>query len=246
MPRGLTRTIAAADADPHASEFPSRARRRGLGYLAIGLVAYAVALIAGWPARYLIDADPRWVLSGTIWHGEAVLDGAYRVEWRWAPFRSLANLGFAADWRMTGSGTDLAGSGVARRRSLLLEGVSGQADAALLGALTRDLPSTCDAALTVDLPRMLFDGAKSSVEGEVRSDPGSCASGAERMPIPALVMRATRDGAGVSTATLAPLTQPRVKLVEASFAGGRLIVAPTRTGIALLPFLRNWRIERDW
>ena len=225
-----------------------RVRRRRLGYGAIGLVAYVVALIASWPARYLIDADPHWVLSGTVWHGEAALDGAYRVEWRWAPFRSLANLGFAADWRMTGSGTDLAGSAVARRNSLLLEGVSGQGDAALLGALTRDLPAACDAALTVNLPRMLFDGAKSSVDGEVRSEAGSCtAPGAMAgAPVPALVMRATRDGAGVTNATLAPLAQPRVKLAEASFTGGRLTVTPTQTGIALLPFLRNWRIERNW
>ena len=149
---------------------------------------------------------------------------------------------------MTVIGTYLAGSAVARRRSLLLEGVSGQGDAALLGALTHDLPSACDATLAVDLPRIMLDGAKSSIEGEVRSEPGSCtAPGTETgTPVPALLMRATRDRAGVTTATLAPLAQPRLKLADASFAGGRLTVAPTQTGIALLPFLRNWRIERNW
>jgi hypothetical protein len=205
-------------------------------------------LIASWPARFLIDTDPRWAVAGTIWHGEAVLDGAYRVEWRWAPFRSLANVGFAADWRMTGSGADLAGSAISWPNSLLLEGVAGQGDAALLAALTHDLPFACDAALTVDLPRMMFDGAKSSIEGEVRSDPGNCAAlGSEgNAPVPTLVMRATRDSAGVTDATLALLARPRVKLAEGRMAGGRLTVAPTRTGMALLPFLRNWRIDRSW
>ena len=248
MPRGLTGAIAAADADPHASEPLLRSRRRTLGYSAIGLVAYVVALIASWPARFLIDADPGWAVAGTIWHGEAVLDGAYRVEWRWAPFRSLANLGFAADWRMTGSGTDLAGSAIAWPNSLLLEGVSGQSDAALLAALDHDLPFACNATLTVDLPRIMLDAAKSSIEGEVRSDPGSCAArGSEgSAPVPALVMRATRDRAGVTSATLAPLAQPRLRLAEGSLAGGRLSLAPTRTGAAMLPFLRNWRIDRNW
>jgi hypothetical protein len=225
-----------------------RSRRRTLGYGAIGVVAYVVALIASWPARFLIDSDPHWAVAGTIWRGEAVLDGAYRVEWRWAPVRSLANLGFAADWRMTGSGADLAGSAVAWPGSLLLEGVSGQGDAALLAALTHDLPFACDAALTVDLPRILLDGAKSSMEGEVRSDPGSCAApGSEgNIAAPALLMRATRDRAGVTNATLAPLAQPRLTLAEGSLAGGRLSVSPTRAGTSMLPFLRNWRIDRSW
>jgi len=248
MPRGLAGSIAAADADPHASDFLLPPRRRTLGYSAIGLVAYAVALIATWPARFLVDADPHWAVSGTIWHGDAVLDGAYRVEWRWAPFRSLANLGFATDWRMTGSDTDLAGSAIALPAKLVLEGVAGRGDAALLTALIPDLPFACDVGLTVQLPRLVIAGGKSSLEGEIQSDAGRCAlRGSDAgLTAPALVMRAARDQVGGTTATLAPVAQPRIKLVEASLAGGRLAVTPTRTGIALLPFLGNWRMDRRW
>jgi len=248
MRRGLTGTIAAADADPHASEILPRSRRRTLGYSAIGLVAYGVALIASWPARFLVDANPRWAVSGTIWHGDAVLDGAYRVEWRWAPLRSFANLGFATDWRLTGSGSDLAGSAISSPRHLVLEGISGRADAALIMALTGDQPFTCDAGLTINVSRLAIAGAESSMEGEMQSDAGRCTapgSGASQ-PVPPLVMHAARDRAGVSTATIAPLAQPRIKLVEANMAGGRLAVAPTPTGLTLLPFLRNWRIDRSW
>jgi len=196
----------------------------------------------------LVDPGPRWAVSGTIWHGEAVLDGAYRVEWRWALFRSLANLGFATDWRMTGSGADVAGSAISSPGRLILEGVSGRADTALLAALTGDLPFACDVGLTIEVPRLAVAGRKSSLEGQVQSDAGHCIApgGGTDMPVPALIMRAARDQAGNTAATVAPLAQPRIRLVEGGMAGGRLTVGPTRTGVGLLPFLRNWRIDRSW
>ena len=124
MQRGLTAEIAAADADPSASQ-DSPVRRRGrIGWLiGAGLVGYVGALIATLPASLVFNPGTRWAVAGTMWNGEAVRDGAYRVEWRWAPWRSLANLGFAANWRMGGSGADIAGSAVRTSGRLLLEGV---------------------------------------------------------------------------------------------------------------------------
>lgn len=249
MQRGLTAEIAAADADPAASQLSPVRRRLRVGLL-IGalLMGYVVALIALLPARFVFNPGTRWAVAGTVWNGEAVRDGAYRVEWRWAPWRSLATLGFAVDWRMAGSGTDLAGSAVQTSERLLLEGVSGTADGALLAAIAPDLPFACDAPLTVNLPRVLLAERGSFFEGAVRSDAGSCtiAGAPEAVGIPPLVARAVRDRTGVTTLTVAPLATPRLRLAEGALAGGRLTIAATPAGAAALPFLRGWRLERDW
>ena len=248
MQRGLTAEIAAADADPSTSQdTPVAPRRARLAWLiATGLTAYLAALVATLPARLIFARDDRWAISGTVWNGEAVLDGAYRVEWRWSPARSLASLAFAADWRMSGAGTDIAGSATHGGGRLLLEGVSGQADGALLTALTPGVPFVCDVPVTVDVPRLLIAGSASTAEGEIRSDPGDCtvAGLAETVAVPALVAHAARDRSGVTTATLAPLATPRLRLLGGTLAGGRLVIMPTAAGEALLPFLRNWRIDR--
>lgn len=223
-------------------------RRRPLRWILIGVASYLIALVALLPARMLFDPGADWAITGTVWHGQAVLDGAYRVDWRWAPLRSLGALAFAADWRMDGEGTALGGVAKLSARRLLLEDVVGQADAALLTALTPSMPLACHAALTVDLPRLLIAGSASTADGEIRGEAGSCTRGgsADTVALPALVARAAVDRSGVTTATLAPLGERRLHLVEGSFAGGRLSLAATAAADRVLPFLRGFRFERNW
>jgi hypothetical protein len=105
MQRGLSAAIAAADADPDSSQdIPLARRLHWKRFAVLGLAAYVVALIVGLPARFVTDWGPRWQTTGTVWNGEAVFDGAYRLTWRWAPLRSLATFAFAADVRMSGAG----------------------------------------------------------------------------------------------------------------------------------------------
>src|SRR4051812_8108290 len=85
------------DAYPDSSDTPERRRinRRTLIFAGIGAGIYVLSLIATIPAQLAV---PLADASGTIWHGSAPLGATNRIEWRWAPLRSLARLGFAADF----------------------------------------------------------------------------------------------------------------------------------------------------
>ena len=245
MQRGLSAELAGADADPAARQRLPVITRRRLGLVGIGALAYLVALVAGWPARFAIDASARWAVAGTIWNGEAVLDGAYRLEWRWAPWRSLAALAYAADVRLSGSGVDIAGAATRVSGGYLFEGLSGRGDGALLAALAPTLPFTCETTLQIDLPRLRLAGARSMAVGEVRADGGSCAAkgAADGTPLPPLIASAARLPGDATAITVSPVGQGRRHLIDAAIANGRLAVTPTRDGIALLPLLGTVRID---
>lgn len=193
------------------------------------------------PARFVVDWGPRWQMAGTLWSGEAVLDGTYRLNWRWAPLRSLAAFAFAADVRLDGDRTDIAGSVIARGRRLRFDGLSGRGDGALLAALDPALPFWCDVGLEVDLPRLIIDGTHSSAMGEVRTTSGRCTG--TNAPIPPLIATIRTGPDDVTVGTIAPVGQGRLHLVEGSIADGRLIVAPTQAGQAALPFIGAIRID---
>lgn len=223
-------------------------QRRTLTLLAIGLATYTAALIALLPARFVIaPTDDRWMLAGTVWRGEAVLAGSHRLEWRFAPVRSLAALGFAADWRMTGQGTDLTGTATVGSRETRLEGVSGQADGGLLAALEPSLPFTCDVTMQVDLADLAIGGTSQRATGTIRTDPGRCtakgiASASTALPRLTATMRRAGD---LSDGFVAPAAN-RQKLVTISLSKrGRLVVAVTPAGGALLPFVRDFALTRD-
>lgn len=198
------------------------------------------------PARFAVDWGPRWQMAGTVWNGEAVLDGAYRLSWRWAPLRSLAAFAFAGDVRLAGGGTDIAGSVISSGRRLRFDGLSGRADGALLAALDPALPFACETALEVDLPRLIVDRARSSAVGEVRAGSGSCATpgAGPNMVLPALLATLRAGPGGTTIGALSPIGQARLHLAEGSIAGGRLTVALTPAGAAALPFARGLRIDQ--
>ena len=248
MQPGPTALSPAADADRSASQevLVARARPRWRRFAALGLAAYLAALLADLPARVVLDWGPRWQIAGTVWSGEGVLDGAYRLTWRWAPLRSLAAFAYAADVQLTGSGTDIAASAIAGPRRLRLDGVSGRGDGALLAALAPGLPFACDAPLEIDLPRLVLAGADSAAVGEIRSGSGSCgAAGAPgTSALPPLLLSARAAPRGGTVAELAPVGQARLRLIEGSVLGGRLTVRTTPLGAATLPFARGFAIDR--
>lgn len=212
--------------------------------LAVGVIFYLIALIASWPARFALNAGPRFAVAGTVWNGEAVLDGAYRIEWRWAPWRSLASFAYAADVRLTGNGTDIAGSATRSGDGYLFEGLSGRGDGALLATLMPSIPFTCDTTLQVDLPKLRMSGANAAAVGEVRADGGSCSrkGSADNVPLPPLMLTAARGPTG-TTIIVAPVGQGRRHMIEGGIGKGRLMLTPTHDGITLLPLLATIRVD---
>lgn len=221
------------------------ARRRDWSrFAAIGGAAFLLAAVAELPARFVVSPGPRWAVAGTAWNGEAVIDGAYRLQWRWAPWRSLANLAFAADIRLDGSAADIAGAATKVRGGYLFEGLSGRGDGTLLNALAT-LPFACDAPLEIDMPRLLIAGARSAAVGEIRAEPGTCRSitAPAGVMLPALLARASRGPSGDTTFAVAPAGQGRLRLIEGGIAGGRLHLALTPAGRAALPFAQGLAMD---
>jgi len=218
---------------------------RAWPWLAIGVAAYLVTLIITFPARFVLSPDPRWAVAGTVWNGEAVVDGAYRVQWRWAPWRSLANFAFAADVRMTGNATDLAGSATVSPGRTLLEGFSGSGDGGLLSTFGPRLPFACDAALQINLKRLIIAGTRSEAIGDIRSDAGACTSlsGGQPNAVPALAARLQPQPDATTRIDVAAAGRRRAHLFEGTIVAGRLRLAPTQAGIATLPFVQGLVID---
>ncbi|QJU56360.1 hypothetical protein HL653_07615 [Sphingomonas sp. AP4-R1] len=247
MRQGLAAETATAGGDPAASQRApvAGAIRRAWPWLAIGLAAYLVALIVTVPARFILSGDPRWAVAGTLWNGEAVVDGAYRLEWHWAPWRSLASLAFAADVRMTGAGTDLAGAATVSPGGTLLEGFAGSGGGGLLSAFGPRLPFACDAALTITLRQLRIAGTRSEATGEIASDAGSCTAigGGQPNPVPALITRLLPLPDGTTRIETTPAKGSRVRFFEGRIAAGRLHLALTPAGAAALPFAQGLVID---
>ena len=246
MRQGLTAEIEAADADPAARQRTPVARiRRALPWLAVGTAAYLVTLIATFPARFVVDMGPRWAVSGTVWSGEAVVDGAYRVEWRWAPWRSLAAFAFAADVRVTGAGTDLAGSATEAPGRLVVEGLSGQGDGGLLAAFGPKLPFVCDMSLQVAIDRLIVSDAHSEARGRIGSEAGRCTpvGGGAAAPLPALMTTLQPISDSASAITVAEPGRDRLHLFEGQIGSGRIRLAPTRAGMEALPFAQAMSVD---
>lgn len=246
MQKGLTAGIAAAGADPSARQrTPLTRLRAAWPWAAIGIAAYLVTLIVTFPARFVVSAGPRWAVAGKVWDGEAVVDGAYRVQWRWAPLRSLANLAFAADVRVTGTGTDLAGSATLGPNSMLLEGLAGTGDAGLLAALGPRLPFACEAPLQINLKRLFVAGTRSDAAGDMRSAAGTCTplGGGQAHALPALAIRIMPMPGGATRVDVADIARPRIPLFEGGIAAGRLRLALTPAGATTLPFAQGLVID---
>jgi len=225
-----------ADTDSSAAPARLRANRRSLFFAGLGFAVYLLALVATIPAGILIPLPDA---SGTIWRGAAFLAGGNRVEWRWAPLRSLIGLGFAADFTVTGVDTMLGGRALLRPGGrVMLDSVSGSADGALLATLAN--PSfACAVRMQIDIREMSLGGGDRGADGRIRAQPGVCQAfgGAAPVAVPALTLDLDRTP-GVTMINLVPRGGVRTPfLVGGLEEGGRLRLIVTAEGAAALPFL---------
>ena len=230
------RTVDSPDAPEVADTL---ARRRIIRFVAIGIAAYLVAMVWTLPASVLLNNRPwRTGVAGTIWNGEVGVAGGSVFEWHWAPLRSLTSLGFAADWHATGPDTDLGGLLLARPGRVVLDKVSGSADASLLRAVQPELPFACNMVMQVDVPRMALGGDASMMTGQVKTDAGTCFAepGGAATPVAPLLLRAEHIGEK-TILRLTPFAQRRRVLVDMTLGErGALRVEMTPEGARELPF----------
>lgn len=161
----------------------TRSRGRVMAYVALGLAAYLIFLVARFPAgmAYALsqeysDVGERVRLSGvegTVWSGRAadlIADGIAlgRVDWTlnpWALFGARADL----DWRMDGA--EHAGHGrliAARDGAIELEGVRGNMRAEQLTPFFANLPLRLTGDVRVDVQEMdIRPGRRFAARGEL-------------------------------------------------------------------------------
>ncbi|MGC6399420.1 hypothetical protein ACNI3Q_02440 [Sphingomonas sp. FW199] len=197
-------------------------------------------MVATVPASVVLKNRPwRTGIAGTIWNGEVGIAGGTRAAWHWAPLRSLANLGFAADWRASGTDTDLGGRALLSAGGWTVDQVSGTARFGLIAAAMQALPFQCDMVIRIDWDR-LSTGGSAAASGLIVTEPGQCwakATPGASTAVPALRITAEQVG-GQSVILVAPQAQQRRTLIEAKLAGdGRLAITMTPDGAADLPFL---------
>jgi hypothetical protein len=217
------------------------ARRRLIRFAVLGIAAYAVAMIATIPASAVLKNRPwRAGISGTVWNGEVGITGGGQAEWRWAPLRSIAGLGYAADWKLRGPDTELGGRAIAGFTSVVFDKVSGSANAGLISVLRPNLPFTCDMTAQIEMERMEMGGSGQMMQARVLSDPGSCGMrgmAAARTQVPALLFTAEKTG-NATRIRLAPATQRMKTLIEGTLSPtGQLELTLTPEGAQMLPFL---------
>lgn len=209
-------------------------------FVVLGIVAYALAMVATMPAGVAFSNRPwRTGIAGTVWNGEVGIAGGSKVEWNWAPLRSLTSFAFAADWKATGPDTDLGGRGLVRFGRTVLDKVSGSAHASLLQALQPNLPFTCDLVTQSEFERIAIGGSDQMIQGKLTSDPGTCTpkGGGAPVPVPALLLTAEKIGT-TTRIRIAPATQRLQTLVEATLTeDGNLTLRMTGDGARVLPFI---------
>lgn len=249
MQAGMAARIAAADADPLALQQPRvvlrRLRGRALVFLLLGVAAYLIGLIALIPAKVVLTEADNLKVGGTIWNGEAVLASTVKIDWQFAPVRTLTELAFSADFHMAGGGTDLAGSVTQVGDALRLTGVSGQVDGTLLAGLAPNLPVTCRFVAQTQISRVVLGGSSQSAEAMLRVSPAACqgkAAGGAPFDLPATRFEASPDARG-SRGALVTVTG-RQRLLEARLSrDGNLSIWPTADLVRLAPVLGGIRYD---
>jgi hypothetical protein len=216
------------------------ARRTLIRFALWGTACYAIAMVATMPASVVLKNRPwRTGIAGTVWNGEVGIAGGSRVAWQWAPLRSLANLGFAADWRASGTDTDLGGRALLFPGGWRIDQVSGTARFGLIAAAAPSLPFQCDMVMRIDWDR-LSTGGSAGASGLIVTEPGQCwasATPGAATAVPALRITAERVG-DQSLIRVVPQAQQRRTLIEARLAEtGSMAITVTPDGAADLPFL---------
>ncbi len=249
MQAGLTAKIAAANVDPVAQQKPPvvarRIARRTLVFILIGILAYVIGLIATIPAATMIDESDRVQVGGTIWRGEAVLASTIRFEWVFSPLTTLSKMAFSAEWRVSGGGTDLAGTATKRGNQLQFVDVAGQADGSLLDAAFPDLPLSCRFTADVRVDQAYLGGEGQRVQGTLRTGPMACSAkqlAALPVELPAMTGALGPGGNGTAGALISSADQAHILELRLS-PQGMLSVWPTQFAVQRVPFLAGKRYD---
>lgn len=246
-------TVIAEDADDPDSLTVSlfvadKRRRTGVTLIAVAVLAYLLALTATIPARLVVNPGQDWKVGGTIWAGEAVFAAVHRLQWTWSPLRTIGNLAFSADWRMSGADTDLAGSVQIFPGQVIMKDVSGQAAWPLIQAMAPRFPFTCDSSIQIDMPLLIRGGSDQRIVGTARTGAGRCAVRgvqAADMRVPALSARFQPLGRATQ-GWVVPSGSGRKLLMASLSPKGRLNVDVTSAGIAMLPMAQALNYDADW
>ncbi len=177
-------------------------------------------------------------LSVTVWRGQMQLDGGHTATWTARPGASLWAFGLAADWRVTGPGTDLAGPIVIRPGAVDLGPVSGAAAWPLIAALMPGLPITCTGQARLSAVAVRLAEAERTGAGTVTSPDAECRRlDGQSGPVPAPALHAqisTQPDAVQILVT--PQVGARVALLTARLTNAdRLVVTIHPDGAALVP-----------
>ena len=249
MQAGLVARILAADADPDALQVtpvaPRRPRRKALIFLVGGLITYLLGLLLTIPAGVVIHEHERLKVGGTIWNGEGVLASTLRIDWSVAPLASLANLGYTAEWHMTGGSTDLAGDVIRRGGAFTLANVSGQIDGTLLAALAPNMPFACTFTGDLRLERARLGGEDQEVAGRVETGPVNCAAvGLAALPARWPGLSGEFVPVGELTSGFLASGPDGAKMMELRLTrDGKLSVWPTAAAVQTAPFLAGKRFD---
>lgn len=249
MQSGMAAQIAAADVDPFALQQAPvtrrRLRNRTAVFASIAVLAYLVGLIAQIPARTLITETDTLKVGGTIWNGEAVRGSTIRLEWQFAPLRSLTSLAFSADVQIAGGGTDLVGQAMRSSGRLVLTDMSGQIDGTLLDVMAPDLPLSCRFVAQTRIAWLALGGQAQGAAGTMQLSPATCtARGGSALPVTLPASRfEVRPVGGTSVGALSSLAG-RVHLIELRLSPeGNLSVWPTAALVRTAPVLAGVRYD---
>lgn len=215
-------------------------RRPVLACVLLGLVLYILAMAVTIPASTVFKNRPwRTGIAGTVWNGQVGIAGASTASWQWAPLRSIANLGYAADFQVESNAGTMTGAMVAGFGGARFDNVHGMADAGLLQALLPALPFGCDMPMQVDFDHLALGGADRAIAGHILTQPGSCRpfNNATATAVPALRVTAAPEG-DTTRIRIVRAEQRTHILVDAVLANdGALSLTVTEEGAAVLPFL---------
>lgn len=140
--------------------------------------AYAGALAVTAPAAVIaraVDLPPAIVgLTGTVWQGQAAVDGGSVVGWSVNAAGSLQSRAIAADWTVTGPDTRLSGEIIGSTGRIEIADVSGVVGWSLISAVVADLPVQCDLTARVGIARAALGPGDVSGSGTATTPPMTC------------------------------------------------------------------------
>lgn len=234
------------DVDQGIPETPSHkiGRYRGLvGLVFLALFSYAISLVATAPASLLtrLANVPAAVtsLSGSVWHGQAMLIGGHIARWSVVPLASLSQAALIIQWSLLGPGTQLQGDASLRPNRVSVNDIEGRASWQLVNAILPNLPITCEAEARIVIERAVFSEATKDVAGELRSGPSVCtrvsATPAQAVEVPPLLAVATLtpDGSQIEVTSVADPATPLARV--ALTARNTLVLTMLPAGARLVP-----------